>query len=236
MFPINRANLGTLVETHQTKLSRPSGHKPWQERAKTIPWHRAGAALQDSLAEPCGVSVKGAWLTQCKFDTQSRKQWVMNTNWSWCLTQAVRGSQKRKVLHFPDRGLPSFSEGRSSTIKICLSGEERSQPAAQPSATFSVDFLFFLKEELKRPSQSTRCRRQSILMVRLLNTLWIFTVDQQKVMKHRCSCNCDTLGKFILLNEPQLHTSTCVMWKCTVGTRGYNRRYVGMITGWFRTC
>lgn len=103
----------------------------------------------------------------------------------------------------------SVREGwRSSMIKICHKYQ----------LNFFCWFFFFLKE-LKQPSQSTHCRRQSILMVRLLNTLRIFTVDQQKVMKHRCSCNCDTLGKFILLNEPQLHSSTCVMWKCTVGTQ-----------------
>lgn len=138
------------------------------------------------------------------------------------------------------------ADWRSSTIKICHSGEEWEQPKKQASAIFPISFWFvgilvllvfvFYKEELKPSSQSTHCRRQSILMVWLLNTLWIFTVDQQKVMKHRCSCNCDTLGKFILLNEPQLHTSTCVMWKCAGGTRGYNRGYVGMIAGWFRTC
>lgn len=154
--------------------------------------------------------------------------------------RVVKGSQKKKgVCQASVR-----AAWWSSTIKICHGGEEWTRPT-QASAKFSgfgfvfclvCWFFFFFKEELKRPSQSTRCRRQSVLMVRLLNTLWIFTVDQQKVMKHRCSCNCDTLGKFILLNEPQLHTSTCVMWKCTVGTRGYNRRYVGMITGWFRTC
>lgn len=147
-------------------------------------------------------------------------------------------------------GLPTFSEGR---LKIFhnkdLSWWGRVITAHNRSIShifyqflvcwvfgFGCFGLFFFKEELKPPSQSTRCRRQSILMVWLLNTLWIFTVDQQKVMKHRCSCNCDTLGKFILLNEPQLHTSTCVMWKSTGGTRGYNRGYVAMITGWFRTC
>lgn len=126
---------------------------------------------------------------------------------------ALLGQQKKreKILRFPHCGLPSFSKGRLEVF------HDKDLP--QISANFFVvDFFFFLKE-LKQPSQSTHCRRQSILMVRLLNTLRIFTVDQQKVMKHRCSCNCDTLGKFILLNEPQLHSSTCVMWKCTVGTQ-----------------
>lgn len=157
--------------------------------------------------------------------------------------------KKRKLLGFPDRGLPTFSGGR---LKIFHNKDLSRWGRLSPAHNMSIShifyqflvcwvfrfgcFGFFFKEELKPSSQSTRCRRQSILMVWLLNSLWIFTVDQQKVMKHRCSCNCDTLGKFILLNEPQLHTSTCVMWKSTGGTRGYNRGYIGMITGWFRTC
>lgn len=61
-------------------------------------------------------------------------------------------------------------------------------------------------------------------------------MDQQKVMEHRCFCNCDTLGNFTLLNELRLHTSTCVIWKCTVCMPGYNRQHVGVITGRFRAC
>lgn len=178
-----------------------------------------------------------------EFDTFSRKQWVMNTNWCLCHTQAMNESQKKKGIEFPrlefEKALVR-TDWRSSTIKICHSEKEWAHLYFL-SVFGLLGFWFwlfglFFKEELKPSSQSARCWRQNILMVWLLNTLWIFTVDQQKVMKHRCSCNCDTLGKVILLNEPQLHTSTCVMWKCTGGTQGYNRGYVGMITGWFRTC
>lgn len=59
-FPINTANLGRLAVISLAKLSSLNEHEPCQERARTIPWHETGAALQDSLAELCRVSVKGA--------------------------------------------------------------------------------------------------------------------------------------------------------------------------------
>lgn len=45
-----------------------------------------------------------------------------------------------------------------------------------------------------------------------------------KIRKHRCFCNCDTLGKFTLVNEPKILTCTCTVQERAVSVLGYHSK------------